>query len=167
MNNFFLVIFIIFSSNCFSQVIKGKLVDLKEEIPLSYGIVEIENGTKVTITDTLGNFIIKIEQGDTIKLSYLGYPTSIIYNINSLKDTIDFGDIHLINVIKEQKPKKRRLFKRKKVYWECEVIETINLKDLKQENLTMKCPSGKVKYKWKLMGEGNLKLDFYDINFCK
>lgn len=167
MNKFFLIIFLIFSSNCFSQVIKGKIVDSKTKENLSYTIISILNKPHGSISDTLGDFLIEIGKQDTIVISSVSYPPSRIYNFDSSKDTIDLGEIHLVNIIKDVKPPKKNLFRRKKNQWYCGVIETIKLTDLKQQDLTMRCSSGQVKYQWAFKSERYLELDFKGINFCK
>ncbi len=53
-------------------VYKGKVVDV-DNTPLIGASVRVPDTQNVTITDIDGNFSIKVQQGDAVEISYLGY----------------------------------------------------------------------------------------------
>ena len=59
----------------FAQGIKGSVIDENGEPVIGATIVDKANSSNATITDFDGNFIIKVNTGQTIVASYIGYET--------------------------------------------------------------------------------------------
>jgi TonB-linked SusC/RagA family outer membrane protein len=89
--NFFLVFLLVFSLTTFAQtegtIVRGKLVDKKDQSPLAnVSVAEIDKENRIvkgTSTDINGNFALKVsDTRNRISFSYIGYK-SIIQNIGA------------------------------------------------------------------------------------
>ena len=63
------------SLTSFAQSLKGSVIDENGEPVIGATIVDKANTANATITDFDGNFVIKVNAGQTIVVSYIGYET--------------------------------------------------------------------------------------------
>ena len=66
---------LLMSLTSFAQGIKGSVIDENGEPVIGATIVDKANTSNATITDFDGNFVIKVNAGQTIVASYIGYQT--------------------------------------------------------------------------------------------
>ena len=66
------------SLTSFAQSLKGSVIDENGEPVIGATIVEKANTSNATITDFDGNFVMKVNPGQTLTVSYIGYQTQEI-----------------------------------------------------------------------------------------
>lgn len=119
MNYAFLLFFIV-ASSCYAQekIINGEIKDAKNNTPLHYANIGIENKSAGTVSNSDGKFSLKlndkVEENDAVTFSYVGYQskTILVSKLNSLNNVIalepEKNQLDEI-VVKFKKPKSKIL----------------------------------------------------------
>lgn len=83
--------FLSFSLSFSQEIIKGKIIDSNNKLELSYVNIGVANKNTGTVSDSLGNFIMKlnnVNSKDKITISHIGYKTKEFDVSNFLKKSI-------------------------------------------------------------------------------
>ena len=91
------LVLLLFSTFLFSQnTISGKVID--EFGPIQDVNIQLKNTQKGTITDSLGNFIMKVKPKDTLVVSYLGKQTKEVI-VNKKDVIIELNEIDQLDEV--------------------------------------------------------------------
>lgn len=87
--SFFFLLSFLLSINLMAQTktISGKIVDSTNEALIGASVIEVGVTGNGTITDIDGNFTLKVQNGSSIQVSYIGYQNQII----SVRDGVKFN----------------------------------------------------------------------------
>ena len=65
-----------------NKIVKGTVVD-GDNLPIIGATVTVDGNNKIaTITDLDGNFTLEVPSGKKIKVTYIGYQTQVVSNLN-------------------------------------------------------------------------------------
>lgn len=91
------LVLLLFSTFLFSQnTISGKVIDVFG--PIQDVNIQLKNTQKGTITDSLGNFIMKVKPKDTLVVSYLGKQTKEVI-VNKKDVIIELNEIDQLDEV--------------------------------------------------------------------
>ncbi|HEX6427417.1 MAG TPA: carboxypeptidase-like regulatory domain-containing protein [Niastella sp.] len=94
--------------------ISGTVVDIDSK-PMAGASIYVKGAGTGTVSDTLGNFHLPVNMGDTVIVSYIGYNTQTLVvdsNTNWQNLKISFAELHVtmgIVAVKYVKPKKEKV----------------------------------------------------------
>jgi TonB-linked SusC/RagA family outer membrane protein len=115
-----------------NQTVKGSVVDEQGD-PIIGATVSINGNSKNgTVTDLDGKFTLQVPAGKGIKISYIGYKTQIVSNLNNPRIVLKEDENTLNDVVVVGYGS----LKQKNVTGAVEVINTEELKDLSVTNLS-------------------------------
>ncbi|MBX2895611.1 MAG: carboxypeptidase-like regulatory domain-containing protein [Cyclobacteriaceae bacterium] len=63
---------------CFSQTVQGKVVDERSGEPLPFVNISLVGTTQGTVTDINGRYVLSIQPANSIRISYVGYTTTVL-----------------------------------------------------------------------------------------
>lgn len=158
-----LIFLMIYSFDYYGQVLTRRVLDFETNEPVPYSGFFIKGSTRGVNIDSVGIFYLSVSKNDTIVFNSITYPQYEIVNITFNTDTFDIGDLIVAGGTTEFLTYRKGLFRRK-VKSNCEI--ELRFDNIKEENLKVYCPNGKVKYFWERKSVNKFELNFQLIEVC-
>lgn len=107
LRNFILLIILLISVNGFAQIltVRGTIFERDSITPIPFAYVVNNRSSSGTLSDEKGNFVIKVNTGDSLSFSHLGYNIIKLFT-HLLKDSIKNNSVYVKIILK---PKAKEL----------------------------------------------------------